>query len=158
MHNNIFKIFGLTLFILATCIACSQKKQPASETSTEIHWITQMDSALTLAAAQTKPVMVDFMAEWCPPCQKMEKTTFNQTEVVDKSNHFITVRIDVDKQGELANAYNGNARKYGGVGIPNILFMDSNKNKLKHIIGYQSPENLIAEMDSVLIQFEEKMQ
>ena len=44
--------------------------------------------------------------------------------IIKKSNEFIPVRIDVDKQKDIAEEYNGNARKYGGIGIPNILFLD----------------------------------
>ena len=46
--------------------------------------------------------------------------------------------------------YNANARKYGGVGIPNILFMTGKKEKIKHIVGYHGPAQFLAVMDSVL--------
>ncbi len=46
--------------------------------------------------------MVDFMAEWRPPCRKIEDSTFSYPGVIKKSSLFIPVRIDVDKQGEIA--------------------------------------------------------
>ena len=46
--------------------------------------------------------------------------------------------------------YNGNARKYGGIGIPNILFMDGNEKVIKHIVGYYDSEAFLAVLDSVL--------
>jgi len=116
----------------------------------EIHWLYNIDSALIVAKQQNKSVMIDFMAVWCPPCKAMEDTTFSNPEVISKSALFITVRIDVDEQAEIADKYNGNARKYGGVGIPNILFLTPDNQPLKHIIGFQSPDQLIAVMDSVL--------
>ena len=64
--------------------------------------------------------------------------------------NFIPVRIDVDQNQDVANEYNGNANKYGGKGIPNILFMDKDKNVIRHIVGFHSPEKLINVMDSVL--------
>jgi len=145
-----FIISILIIFMIVT-IGCSKKDtQDRSEAATEIHWITDMDKAIETAEKQDKPLMIDFMAEWCPPCQKMEKTTFNQPNVIRKTGAFITLRIDVDKQAEIANKYKCNASKYGGIGIPNILFMDHKENRLKHIIGYQDPERLMAVMDSVL--------
>ena len=65
------------------------------------------------------------MAEWCPPCKKMDNNTFSNTNIINKSNEFIPVRIDVDKQQDIAKEYNGNARKYGVIGIPNILFLEN---------------------------------
>lgn len=135
--------------VLAAAVAlmhCSPSKTPES-----IAWMTDIDQGLALAADNGKPVMVDFMATWCPPCHKMEDSTFSQKAVIEKAKQFITVRIDVDQQGEIANQYNGNASKYGGVGIPNILFLDSEGNELKHPVGYLDPEQFLAIMDSVLV-------
>ena len=118
-----------------------------------IHWIHSIDSALVIAKQTRKPIMVDFMAEWCPPCQAMEDSTFNQPNVIVKSEKFVTVRIDVDKQPDVAVAYNGNARKYGGVGIPNMLFLSPDNRVIKHIIGYHNADKLIAVMDSAMTIF-----
>lgn len=114
----------------------------------KISWEHNVEAAVE--KSQQKPILVDFMAEWCPPCQQMEKTTFSAQEVIDKADKFITVRIDVDEQEETAIKYNGNASKYGGVGIPNILFLDSEGQKIRHIIGYHNARELTAVMDSVL--------
>jgi thiol:disulfide interchange protein len=137
------------LFILSA-LTCNTNKDIVKKDIHEIQWITNLDSALVLASEQNKPLMVDFMATWCPPCRTMEDSTFSNPDIIRKSTAFITVRIDVDKQGGIADKYNGNAGKYGGVGIPNILFMTGEEKVLKHPIGYRSPEALAAIMDSVL--------
>ena len=61
---------------------------------------------------------------------------FSNKNIIKKSNEFIPVRIDVDKQKNIAEEYNGNARKYGGIGIPNILFLDKEKKIIRHIVGF----------------------
>jgi len=130
------------------------KNPPAG--ASRIQWIYSIDSALVLSKQTQKPVMIDFMAEWCPPCRAMEDSTFNDIDIVKKSSKFITVRIDVDKQREIAVQYNGNARKYGGVGIPNILFLNPDNEKLKHVVGFQNAARLSAVMDTVLNIFTDK--
>ena len=116
-----------------------------------IKWGNNLDSALAIASNSNKLIMIDFMAEWCPPCKEMDKITFSNTNIIKKSNEFIPVRIDVDKQKDIAEEYNGNARKYGGIGIPNILFLDKEKNVIRHIVGFHNSDKLVAVMDSVSI-------
>lgn len=124
-------------------------RQPG-QTSGSIAWLTDVDSAKTLAMAENKPILIDFTAAWCPPCRKMEDSTFSHRDVIEKSRRFVNLRIDVDEQGDLADYFGGNAGKYGGVGIPNILFITHDETRLKHIIGFQRAEDLKAVMDSVL--------
>jgi len=137
--------FLLCLILVA---GCGQPQQEAVHT--EISWSVEINKALAQAKELDKPLMIDFMATWCPPCNKMEDSTFTNLDVIKKSSNFVTVRIDVDKQGDMANAYKSNAGKYGGIGIPNILFLDSEGEELLHPVGYQGPEEFIALMDSAL--------
>ncbi|MDO9547538.1 MAG: thioredoxin family protein [Candidatus Marinimicrobia bacterium] len=143
----------VTAILLIICLyQCTGTKTPEARS---IQWLYSIDSARVAAQQQKKPIMIDFMAEWCPPCKAMEDSTFNQSGVIDKSQQFITLRIDVDKQPDVAIDYNGNARKYGGVGIPNLLFLSPDNEKIKHVIGYHNAEQLIAVMDSALQLYSE---
>ncbi len=143
MSRKIFILLTLIAAAVLILVMCSGK-------TPEIAWNTNMEKSLSEARTSGKPVMVDFMAVWCPPCQKMEDSTFSHPEVIRKTKAFVLVRIDVDKQPDIANSYNSNAQKYGGIGIPNMLFMDSGGRKLKHILGYRNAKELISVMDSVL--------
>ena len=150
----IFTSFLIIVFLTLPVFMCNKNEAPKQETVQEIHWITNLDSALVLSESRNKTLMIDFMATWCPPCRAMEDSTFSHSDVIQKSSQFIPVRIDVDKQGDIADKYNSNAGKYGGIGIPNILFMASDGKKLKHPIGYKGPEDFVAIMDSVLNMME----
>ncbi len=123
---------------------------PLVESRPHIGWLTNADEGRRLASEQGKPVMIDFMATWCPPCRQMEDSTFSDPRVVTKAKAFVAVRIDVDQQGKVADAYGCNAGKYGGIGIPNILFLDPRGQAVKHPIGFTGPDALLAIMDSVL--------
>jgi thiol:disulfide interchange protein len=123
----------------------------AQEKSDGIKWIYKLDEGLAKAGREHKPLMIHFTAAWCGPCQEMKKKAFSNSRIVKKSTDFVPVRIDIDEQREVAARYNALARKYGGIGVPNILFLASNGATLKHIVGYQSPEQLLAEMDAVLV-------
>ena len=138
------------LFIALLIVGC--ETQVSKDNHNGIKWKNNLDSAFAIASKSNKLIMIDFMAEWCPPCKEMDKITFSNTNIIKKSNEFIPVRIDVDKQKDIAEEYNGNARKYGGIGIPNILFLDKEKNIIRQIVGFHNVDQLMGVMDSVLMK------
>jgi len=154
-NHSWLKYFFILLLSLLIVQGCEKRKVKDRENSVPcINWIYDIDSVLSLGKRENKLLMIDFMAEWCQPCHKMEDSTFSHSEVIKKSSFFIPVRIDVDKQGKIAIKYNGNARKYGGIGIPNILFMDSDEKVFKYIVGYYDHEAFLAVLDSVLNDYQ----
>lgn len=153
MWRSKLHLLGLTiLFILIFMgIQCGRKKTGrAFSPEKKISWHYNLETAQKAAREQQKIVMIDFTAEWCPPCQLMEDSTFSDARIIQQSQWLIPVRIDVDRQPEISVKYNGNARKYGGVGIPNILFLSPQDQRLRHLIGFTPPEHLHAVMDSLL--------
>ena len=56
----------------------------------------------------------------------------------DINEHFIPVKVDYDREKELARQYNVR-------GIPDIWFLDSQGEKLKRITGFV-PENTVLSM------------
>ncbi len=118
--------------------------------SQEIIWEENLDSAFNLASLSNKIIMIEFMAEWCPPCKRMEKETFTNEKVIKRSSEFIFVKIDVDKHQDIAKEYKRNAKKYGGIGIPNIIFIDNDKNVIHQTVGFLNADQLITVMNTVL--------
>ncbi|MEO6508804.1 MAG: thioredoxin [Patescibacteria group bacterium] len=49
-----------------------------------------------------KPVLVDFYAEWCGPCKMTEPIV---DELSNEMSDMVFVKIDVDKDQELASEY-----------------------------------------------------
>ena len=138
------------LIILLLIVGCG--KQASEDNKNGIKWGNNLDLAFAIASNSNKLIMIDFMAEWCPPCKEMDKITFSNANIIKKSNEFIPIQIDVDKQQNLAEEYNGNARKYGGIGIPNILFLDKEKKVIRHLLGFHDANQLMEIMDSVLMK------
>jgi len=86
------------------------------------------------------PVVVDFYAEWCGPCQKL-------TPVFDElskelANKFKLVKVNIDEQRDLAINYNVSS-------IPTILFIKNGEVKGKET-GYMSKEDLKAKINELL--------
>jgi thiol:disulfide interchange protein DsbD len=144
-------VTGSIFIILCIGIGCSSDKgETKNPTEDGIAWDSSIEKALLDAQQEQKLIMVKFTAEWCPSCRKMEDSTFTDTRIIQKAGRFIPIQIDVDTDQEIAEKYNGNAGKYGGVGIPNVLFLNPDGERVYHLIGYKDPEFFLAVMDSLL--------
>lgn len=54
--------------------------------------------------AADRPVLVDFYADWCPPCRAM--TPILERLAADLGERARIVKVDVDQAPELARRYN----------------------------------------------------
>ncbi len=74
-----------------------------------------------------KPLLIDFYADWCGPCQTMLPIV---DELADKYNGEVEiVKVNVDNQRELA-------REFGVRSIPSLFFVENGEIK-EHLVGLQ---------------------
>lgn len=52
--------------------------------------------------ASDKPVLLDFYAEWCGPCRMIAPII---EEIANERDDILVGKVNVDEQGELAQAY-----------------------------------------------------
>lgn len=102
-----------------------------------------LDEALTRAESEHKPIVLDFFAEWCAPCKRMEKTTFAEAKVKELLERCILVRIDVDRHEELA-------QRLGVVGLPDIRLVMPGGKVFQKLRGYQFSDSFAADLARLL--------
>ncbi len=79
-----------------------------------------------------EPVLVDFSATWCPPCQALHPTL---EEMAEESDKYKIVTVDVDEESDLAS-------EYGVSSIPCLIAFKKGA-ETERIIGLQSKKRLI---------------
>jgi thiol:disulfide interchange protein DsbD len=101
---------------------------------------------LSEARAEGKPVLIDFMADWCIPCREMEMTTFVDPKVVSEGARFVKLRADLTRQDGPNQQV---IRKFEIQGVPTTMLIDSAGNVRKRAIGYVGPDQLLEFMREV---------
>ncbi len=107
-------------------------------------------AALDVAVnASTKPVLIDFSADWCVACKELEEITFEDPTVQALMQRFTLLRVDVTANSDDDKALQ---KDFGVVGPPAIIFYDAKHNELKNkkMIGYKPPSEFITILKKVL--------
>jgi len=97
----------------------------------------------------TKPVLIDFTAEWCAACHELEEITFADATVQQLMQKFTLIQINVTNNSDDDKELQ---KLYGVVGPPAIIFYDANHNELQNhkMIGYKPPSDFITILNNVL--------
>lgn len=122
MKNYFFVLFTLCFVAL---ISCNTKN---SENSDNLEDINAVDVNHTETDLDQKlPIIIDFSAVWCPPCQQFKPIFEEASKDYTGKVEFKT--IDVDENSEMAKSFNISS-------IPAIVFIDSNGNEVNRIVGF----------------------
>jgi thioredoxin:protein disulfide reductase len=106
---------------------------------TRIRTIADLDLAL---ASASKPVMLDFYADWCVACKEMERMTFPEARVrtVMQGMHLLQVDVTANTPDDKALM-----RRFQLFGPPGIILFDAAGKEVPQgrIIGYKPPETFV---------------
>ncbi len=95
-----------------------------------------LGEATALAEAEKKPVMIDFITDWCRWCDTLDARTYSDQRVADFVNaSIVSIKIDAEK-GEGIDI----AKRYGVNAYPTILVIKANGDEIDRILGYVPAE------------------
>lgn len=108
----------------------------------------QLDARLETAMAQGKPVLLDYYADWCVDCIRMEKSTFQDIRVSETLNkEFLLLQVDVTDASN--DATNSIKKRYNVFGPPAMLFFDELGNEIDTMrrYGYMDSDAFLEHID-----------
>jgi thioredoxin 1 len=86
------------------------------------------------------PVVVDFWAEWCPPCRALAPTFEELAQQYAGRVRFVKLNVDENS---------GVSQRYGIKGIPTLLFFDGGR-EAERVVGASGKETLARIVDKYI--------
>ena len=101
--------------------------------------LADLEQALATAAAEQKPALLDFYADWCVSCIEMEEYTFTDPAVQAALGDTLLLQADVTANDEIDQEL---LAHFGIYGPPTIVFFDRQGRELQgyRVVGYKPAE------------------
>ncbi|KAA3632072.1 MAG: protein-disulfide reductase DsbD, partial [Proteobacteria bacterium] len=116
----------------------------------QVSSLEELDAQLAVARDQGRHLMLDFYADWCTDCIRMEKSTFVDTDVRRRfDREFVLAQVDVtDPNHEGGKAIK---RRYGVYGPPAMLFFREGGEEIRdlRLYGYRGKDEFLAILDGI---------
>lgn len=145
--------------MIAACGESKTKTPLKSVSNDQINWYS-IEDIEDLVKQEPRPTYVMVYADWCPKCEKMNNTTFQNKKVIEDLNtKYYAVKLDSEYSGDLKwkgktygnpnydhsradderNSYHELLFEIDAKSIPSMVFFDKELNIVGSEMGYQEP-------------------
>lgn len=98
-----------------------------------VRTLREVEDRLAAAKASGKPVVLDYYADWCTDCVRMEKSTLADPRVREALKSFVLIQADVTKTDDTSRAVK---KKFSVYGPPAMLFFAPNGEEREALRAY----------------------
>ncbi|MBT3182172.1 MAG: thioredoxin fold domain-containing protein [Deltaproteobacteria bacterium] len=90
-----------------------------------VEWLFEQGDAIQFGAKTGRPIMIEFTADWCPPCKTLDTRFFRRDDIVKLSYLLVPLRIDATVESDdVRNLMD----RYQVMGMPAVIFLNPNGN------------------------------
>ena len=138
-------IFGVLLILSGAFLvnATLQPEPPAMD------WVYYRDQSIEQLQKKNRPILIDFYADWCAACKKLDRRTFSDPRVVEKSRAFTMLKVNCTSPDERSARL---IKKYKVSGLPTVTFISAKGNELNslRLVGFLGPDEMAKRMEEAL--------
>lgn len=129
---------ALMIFTLLISISTAQ--------AGEIAWAGSYAAAVKEAKRTGRPIMIDFFADWCGWCKRLDADVYTADPVIKVSKKFISVKLNTETDDEGRTL----AAKHQIESLPTILFVNASGEIVGKIQGYMPAPAFAEKMQKTL--------
>ncbi len=140
-------IFGVLLILSGTLLVnAAIRPEPPG-----INWVDYRGQSVGHLQKGNRPALIDFYADWCAACKELDRKTFRDQRVIDKSREFIMLRVDCTLTDDKCTAL---TEKFKVSGLPTVIFISSKGEDIHSLrtIGFLGPAKMLKKMEEALAQ------
>jgi thiol:disulfide interchange protein DsbD len=121
---------------------------PAETGFVPVRGVAGLERALAQARAGHRPALLDFYADWCVSCVKMEREVFPDPAVRSATEGMVLMRADITANDDIDRELKD---RFGVYGPPTLLFFDAEGNELRayRLVGEQDARALAAHLHTL---------
>ena len=113
----------------------------------QLRWEHSEVAAMQRAKDESKPILLDFTAEWCGACKELSRHTFADPTVMRDASRFVAVKVDATSDDDPAVDQIKN--KYGVVGLPTVIMLGADGQERARITEFMPPEQFLSTLRTV---------
>jgi thiol:disulfide interchange protein len=118
---------------------------PALAAPKGIAWQEDLEKGLALAKKQNKPALLNFYADWCSWCERMEEDTLSDPRVIELAKRFVTIKLNTEDKRRLQIHYKVRS-------LPTFVIYDPSGKEIGRVTGYRPATSFVEELQMALRQ------
>jgi thiol:disulfide interchange protein DsbD len=142
--------FGAALFFGISGLESGLEKVQTRSVDDAIQWLPYSEEIKKQAVRESKPVFIDFYADWCAPCKELDKHTYSAPEVALRSKEFIMVKVDLTSEEDPETKKL--RQQFQIKGVPTLLFLTPDGSEITELrgTGFESKDVFLEKMSRAL--------
>jgi thiol:disulfide interchange protein DsbD len=149
--SRAFKIVRATFGCVLILVGVVLVNQAMEARPAVIDWVHLRNPSMETLKQDNRPILIDFDAKWCAACKALDRKTFADKRVAEKSKAFTMVRVDCTSPDKICTAL---TQRFRVSGLPTLVFMGAD-GKERHglrVVGFLEPAEMLKKMEAASAQ------
>lgn len=144
--KHLISFLAIAAVLLITACSSFSEKQGAAQSSWDVSFaqgepiVLAPHDTIAFGVPQKEPIVVDFWADWCPPCKEFSPIFHKVAKKYKGKVRFISVNVD---------SCPGIAKEYGVGSIPTVLIV-SKEGTIDRNVGFMTEDQLVESIEEVM--------